>query len=155
MNENQFGTSWGGEDWELLDRIIMAGYYVIHNRLPRFYHIFHSNHDTWDGLKLRWPTTTIHMLHIDLVDQMLLNSTKWLYPFKERTIFIQQINYFHPTNYLHIQQIDYLQSKNYLYIQRGTIFIPRIIYLFNQWIIYVFNGWINVFNRWTYSTKKN
>lgn len=49
MNEEKFGTSWGGEDWECVDRLVKNGYYLFHNRLPRFYHIFHYNHATWDG----------------------------------------------------------------------------------------------------------
>lgn len=51
MNEKEFGTAWGGEDWELLDRLIRNGYYLFHAMLPRFYHVFHSNKDTWDGTK--------------------------------------------------------------------------------------------------------
>lgn len=51
MNEKEFGAKWGGEDWELVDRIVSNGLYLIHIRLPRFYHIHHSNQGLWDGRK--------------------------------------------------------------------------------------------------------
>lgn len=52
MNEEMFGTKWGGEDWEFVDRIIMKRLEIIHQRLPGFYHIYHSTLGTWDGTKL-------------------------------------------------------------------------------------------------------
>lgn len=52
FNEKMFGKKWGGEDWEVVDRIVRQGIFVIHNRLPRFYHLFHSNNKAWDGTHL-------------------------------------------------------------------------------------------------------
>jgi len=49
FNEERYGHQWGGEDWELVDRIVGKGLYVVHNRMPRFYHLYHNNKKTWDG----------------------------------------------------------------------------------------------------------
>lgn len=48
-NEKLFGKKWGGEDWEVIDRLFQNGLYFIHLRLPRFYHIHHSKQGMWDG----------------------------------------------------------------------------------------------------------
>ena len=49
FNEKKFSNQWGGEDWELVDRIVATGLYVFHDRMPRFYHVYHNNKNTWDG----------------------------------------------------------------------------------------------------------
>lgn len=48
FNEEMFANKWGGEDWELVDRIIEHGFHIIHYRLPRFYHLVHSRKEMWD-----------------------------------------------------------------------------------------------------------
>lgn len=42
-----FSEKWGGEDWEVMDRIVGKGIYIIHQRLPRFYHIHHVRKGMW------------------------------------------------------------------------------------------------------------
>ena len=42
-----FNEKWGGEDWEVMDRIVSKGIYIIHQRLPRFYHIHHDRSKMW------------------------------------------------------------------------------------------------------------
>uniref|UniRef100_A0A7M6DS34 Hexosyltransferase n=1 Tax=Clytia hemisphaerica TaxID=252671 RepID=A0A7M6DS34_9CNID len=48
FNEKMFADKWGGEDWELVDRIIATGIQIIHYRLPRFYHLYHSRKKMWN-----------------------------------------------------------------------------------------------------------
>ena len=33
---------WGGEDWELLDRVLMSGMEVERRKVPAFYHFYHK-----------------------------------------------------------------------------------------------------------------
>lgn len=47
-NEKLYGSKWGGEDWEILDRILANGLYVIKQRMQRFYHIYHSRKSMWN-----------------------------------------------------------------------------------------------------------
>lgn len=51
FNEKMFGENWGGEDWEVMDRIVGKGIYIIHQRLPRFYHIYHDRKEMWVSKK--------------------------------------------------------------------------------------------------------
>lgn len=52
MDEEKFGGKWGGEDWDLVERIIKNKIEVIHHRIPGYYHLYHSTKGTWDGTKL-------------------------------------------------------------------------------------------------------
>ncbi|XP_066927984.1 uncharacterized protein [Clytia hemisphaerica] len=48
FNEKLFKDKWGGEDWEVMDRMVGNGIQIIHQRLPRFYHIHHDRKHMWN-----------------------------------------------------------------------------------------------------------
>ncbi|XP_020897741.1 uncharacterized protein LOC110236544 [Exaiptasia diaphana] len=48
VNVTQFKHKWGGEDWEMVDRVLAKGYEIERIRLPYFYHFYHDKTGMWN-----------------------------------------------------------------------------------------------------------
>ena len=48
MNTEKFKYKWGGEDWDLLDRVLNAKLEVERIKYPGLYHHYHSKKGKWN-----------------------------------------------------------------------------------------------------------
>jgi len=48
MNTENFKYKWGGEDWDLLDRVLNAKLEVERIKYPGLYHHYHSKQMKWN-----------------------------------------------------------------------------------------------------------
>ena len=51
MDVEKYKTKWGGEDWDLLDRILQVGLEAERIKIPGFYHFYHTKKDMWNNGK--------------------------------------------------------------------------------------------------------
>ena len=43
----EYGLKWGGEDWELVDRLLRIGYHIYRVRVPALVHYYHKREGAW------------------------------------------------------------------------------------------------------------
>lgn len=48
MNTKDYKYKWGGEDWDLLDRVLMLSVEVERIRHPGLYHHYHEKQKMWN-----------------------------------------------------------------------------------------------------------
>jgi hypothetical protein len=48
MNAEEFSDHWGGEDWEMMDRVIAKNIVVHKLKMPGLFHFFHNRRGMWD-----------------------------------------------------------------------------------------------------------
>ena len=48
MNVKEFSDHWGGEDWEMMDRVIAKSIIVHKFRMPGLFHFFHTKEGMWE-----------------------------------------------------------------------------------------------------------
>ena len=49
MNTEDYSDSWGGEDWDLVDRVLSHGYEIERLKHKNLYHFYHSRHGMWNN----------------------------------------------------------------------------------------------------------
>ena len=47
MNVEEFNNKWGGEDWEICDRILMGGMEIERLKMMHLFHYYHSKKGMW------------------------------------------------------------------------------------------------------------
>ena len=48
MNVLDYKHKWGGEDWDLVDRVLMAALEIERFKVPGLYHYFHPRRGMWN-----------------------------------------------------------------------------------------------------------
>ena len=48
MNVRDFTTKWGGEDWDLIDRVLSAQLEIERLKQPGLFHYYHSHKGMWN-----------------------------------------------------------------------------------------------------------
>lgn len=71
MDVEKYKTKWGGEDWDLLDRILQVGLEAERIKIPGFYHFYHTKKDMWNNGK--WAVKSEDMVVRAEKDQALMS----------------------------------------------------------------------------------
>ena len=89
MNTEEYKHKWGGEDWDLLDRMINMSLEVERIKYPGLYHHYHTKPKNW-GWTISQAGMGSHVVTVVKL-QFPTNTWFWLVPCKAQVWEVQEV----------------------------------------------------------------